>query len=119
MDPIDIAAPEHAVPVITLKVLDKAIALPITGRRLLMFKTAMVHAMGIKRRADLKTMDPDAIEVDELQGVAAVDEILRDCPATADLAGTLSIEVYDLIIGQLMAILFRENAQPESDSKKK
>jgi len=119
MDPIDIAAPENAVPVISLKVLDKIIPLPITGRRLLIFKTNMMHALGIKRRSDLKTFNPDDAEIDEMQGISTVDEILRDCPATADLAGTLDIKVYNLIIAQLMEALFRDNTAPESESKKK
>lgn len=120
MEPINLTTQENEVPVIRFLVIDKLISLPVTGPRLIAFKAAMTHAMGVTRKSDLAKLG-DNIEVDEKQSIAAVDEMLRDCPDTASLAGTLSIAVYVQIIAELNRILFGDvtKAQSESEVKKK
>jgi len=119
MEPIDLVAPDNEVPIIVFRVLDKTIKLPITGRRLIMFKAGMMAAMGFKRLSDLANVDPATLEPDELKSIAIVDDILHDCADTADLAGTLSLPACNAIIGQLMEILFAKTHQGGDEVKKK
>lgn len=119
MDPINLTAKENEVPVIRFLVLDKLISLPVTGRRIIMFKVGIKRAMGIVRASDMEKMVPE--NIDELKGMEVIDEILRDCPETKSLAGTLSLPVCNAIIAQLQEIMFGETtaAADGGDVKKK